>query len=42
MSQSIYVPKGVNVKSLSVDAIWSFVPHSNIKVITRKNDWLHG
>lgn len=32
MSGSIYVPRGVNVKSLSVEALWPFVPVKSFKV----------
>ncbi len=37
MCGSIYVPRGVNVKSLSVDCTWPFVPLSNWKVMIYTN-----
>ena len=40
LTQSIYIPRGVNTPALSVTAEWDFKP-SNIRVTIRKNIFIY-
>ena len=35
LTNSIYIPKGINVKSLSTEVDWPFVPSKNFKVTSQ-------